>query len=134
MQLRKFKQLAVWALIGLLTSWMVSCSAGNVGTITKQTASGAATIEFWTMQLQPQFTDYFQSLITTFESQNSGIKINWVDIPWAAMENKILTAVSAKTPPDVVNLNPGFASQLAGLMLLTSIQVLLPNWLDEMPG
>ncbi|TAF07125.1 MAG: sugar ABC transporter substrate-binding protein, partial [Nostocales cyanobacterium] len=31
-----------------------------------------------------------------------------------AMENKILTAVSAKTPPDVVNLNPDFASQLAG--------------------
>ena len=30
------------------------------------------------------------------------------------MENKILTAVSAKSPPDVINLNPGFASQLAG--------------------
>jgi putative chitobiose transport system substrate-binding protein len=30
------------------------------------------------------------------------------------MENKVLTAVSAKTPPDVVNLNPDFASQLAG--------------------
>jgi putative chitobiose transport system substrate-binding protein len=30
------------------------------------------------------------------------------------MENKILTSVSANTPPDVVNLNPVFASQLAG--------------------
>jgi putative chitobiose transport system substrate-binding protein len=29
------------------------------------------------------------------------------------MQNKILTAVSAKTAPDVVNLNPSFASQLA---------------------
>ena len=114
MQLRKFKQLAAWALIGLLTSWMVSCSAANVGKNTQQPASAEATVEFCTMQLQPQFNDYFQSLIGNFETQNSGIKVNWVDIPWSAMENKILTAVSANTPPDVVNLNPVFASQLAG--------------------
>ncbi|WP_066424655.1 sugar ABC transporter substrate-binding protein [Anabaena sp. 4-3] len=113
-QLQKFKQLVAWMLLGLLTSWMVSCSTGNVTTKTQQTAAGTANIEFWTMQLQPQFTNYFQSLIATFETQNPGIKVNWVDVPWAAMENKILTAVSAKTPPDVVNLNPDFASQLAG--------------------
>jgi putative chitobiose transport system substrate-binding protein len=113
-RLQKFQQLAAWALIGILTSWIVSCSTGNIGTGTKQAATQVATIEFWTMQLQPQFTDYFKKLISNFESQNPGIKINWVDVPWAAMENKILTAVSAKTPPDVVNLNPDFASQLAG--------------------
>jgi putative chitobiose transport system substrate-binding protein len=113
-QLRKFKQLAIWALLGLFTSWVVSCSTGNVSTNTKQATSGVATVEFWTMQLQPQFTNYFQSLIANFESQNPGIKVNWVDVPWAAMENKILTAFSAKTLPDVANLNPGFASKLAG--------------------
>lgn len=114
MQLRKFKQLVVLIMLGLLTSWVVSCSSGKVNTNTQSAASGTTNIEFWTMQLQPQFTNYFQSLIANFESQNSGIKVNWVDVPWAAMENKILTAVSAKTPPDVVNLNPDFASQLAG--------------------
>lgn len=65
------------------------------------------------MQLQPQFTDYFKNLISTFEVDNPGIKVSWVDVPWSAMESKILTAVSAKTAPDVVNLNPDFASQLA---------------------
>ena len=65
------------------------------------------------MQLQPQFTDYFKNLIATFEAENPGVKVNWVDVPWSAMETKILTAVSAKTAPDVVNLNPDFASQLA---------------------
>ncbi|BAZ28583.1 family 1 extracellular solute-binding protein [Cylindrospermum sp. NIES-4074] len=114
MKVQKIKQFAVCVLLGLFTSWVVSCSTGNVGTDTKQATSRAATIEFWTMQLQPQFTNYFQNLIATFESQNPSIKVNWVDVPWAAMENKILTAVSAKTPPDVVNLNPDFASQLAG--------------------
>ncbi|QLE59171.1 sugar ABC transporter substrate-binding protein [Nostoc sp. TCL26-01] len=114
MRLQKFKQLIAWAMLGLITSWIVSCSPGKVATNNQPTASGTAKIEFWTMQLQPQFTNYFQSLIANFESQNPGIKVNWVDVPWSAMENKILTAVSAKTPPDVVNLNPDFASQLAG--------------------
>ncbi|MBX9254211.1 sugar ABC transporter substrate-binding protein [Desmonostoc muscorum CCALA 125] len=126
-QLRKFKQLTALVLLGLLTSWIVSCGTGNVGTNTKQTTSGVATVEFWTMQLQPQFTDYFKNLIANFETQNSGIKVNWVDVPWAAMENKILTAVSGKTPPDVVNLNPGFASQLAGRNAWLDLDTKVPN-------
>ncbi|HIK03362.1 MAG TPA: sugar ABC transporter substrate-binding protein [Trichormus sp. M33_DOE_039] len=113
-QLRKFQKLVAFIMLGLLTSWIVSCSSDKFDTNNQQAAPGTAKIEFWTMQLQPQFTNYFQSLITNFETQNPGIKVNWVDVPWAAMENKILTAVSAKTPPDVVNLNPDFASQLAG--------------------
>ncbi|MFM2061113.1 MAG: hypothetical protein RLZZ507_783 [Cyanobacteriota bacterium] len=124
---QKFKHLTVWALIGLLASWVVSCSTGNVSTTTKPGASEVATIEFWTMQLQPQFTNYFQSLITTFETQNPRIKVKWVDVPWSAMENKILTAVSAKTPPDVVNLNPDFASQLAGRNAWLDLDAKVPS-------
>ncbi len=124
--IHKFKRLAVWALLGLVTSWIVSCGTGNVNS-TEQASQGGGKIEFWTMQLKPQFTDYFQNLITTFESQNPGIKVNWVDIPWSEMENKILTAVSAKTPPDVVNLNPGFASQLAGRNAWLDLDAKVPN-------
>lgn len=100
-------------MLGLLLSWVVSCSTGNVGTGARQSTSSSPGIEFWTMQLQPQFTDYFKNLIATFEAENPGVNVSWVDIPWSAMESKILTAVSAKTAPDVVNLNPDFASQLA---------------------
>jgi len=39
-----------------------------------------------------------------FLKQKIRVKVNWVDVP-SAMETKILTAVSAKTAPDVVNLN-----------------------------
>ena len=66
------------------------------------------------MQLQPQFTEYFNKTIAGFEAENPGVKVRWVDVPWSAMESKILGAVSAKTAPDVVNLNPDFASLLAG--------------------
>jgi putative chitobiose transport system substrate-binding protein len=126
-RIQNFKRFIVWALLGVLTSWIVSCGTGNVSNTTKQASSGGANVEFWTMQLQPQFTNYFKSLIASFESQNPGIKVSWVDVPWTAMENKILTAVSAKTPPDVVNLNPDFASQLAGRNAWLDLDTKLPN-------
>ncbi|MEM9808799.1 MAG: sugar ABC transporter substrate-binding protein [Cyanobacteria bacterium P01_D01_bin.56] len=76
--------------------------------------SGKQEVEFWTMQLQPKFTDYFNQLIADFEAANPDVDVVWVDVPWSDMQSKILTAVSAGTAPDVVNLNPDFASQLAG--------------------
>lgn len=105
-RIKTWKRIGIFALLGLLLSWIVSCrpSPGP---------SQSPEIEFWTMQLQPKFTDYFNKLIAQFEAENKGVKVRWVDVPWASMENKILTAVSAKTAPDVVNLNPGFATQLA---------------------
>ena len=103
---RTWRRLGIFALLGLLLSLLLSCRP-------TPSPSKSPEIEFWTMQLQPKFTDYFNKLIATFEAENQGVKVRWVDIPWAAMEDKILTAVSAKTAPDVVNLNPGFATQLA---------------------
>ena len=98
-------KLCVWGLLGLILSWLISCNPAP-------TPQAANEVEFWTMQLQPEFTQYFNNLISSFESEQD-TKVRWVDVPWSAMESKILTAVSAKTAPDVVNLNPNFASQLA---------------------
>lgn len=71
-------------------------------------------LKFWTMQLQPEFTPYFTRLISDFEKHHPNVRISWVDIPWDAMESKILSSVASNTAPDVVNLNPNFASLLAG--------------------
>jgi len=93
------------------------------------------TVEFWTMQLQPQYTDYFTGVISQFEAENPTLKINWVDVPWSGMESKILTAVAAKTAPDVVNLNPNFASQLAskGAWLDLSDRIPKPVQMQYLP-
>jgi len=107
--MRRWKSLSIFALLGLVLSWAVSCSPSTPSASTR-----TPEVEFWTMQLQPQFTDYFNQLIASFEQENPGVKVKWVDVPWADMQSKILTAVSANTAPDVVNLNPDFAAQLAG--------------------
>lgn len=72
------------------------------------------TVEFWTMQLQPTFNPYFNDLIAEFEEEYPQQQVRWIDIPWAAMEARIVTSVSAQTAPDLVNLNPRFAALLAG--------------------
>ena len=111
MMLKKWwRRFGLFAAIGLILAGLMSCGSpsGN------QTDSGKPEVEFWTMQLQPKFTDYFNTLIEEFESENPEVSIKWVDVPWEAMQKKILTAVQSKTAPDVVNLNPDFASQLAG--------------------
>lgn len=92
-----------YGLIGLCLTWLTSCGAPSTGN----------SLEFWTMQLKPEFTEYFTELIANFEAENPEITVRWEDVPWNAMEAKILTSVSAQTAPDVVNLNPKFASQLA---------------------
>ncbi|WP_370584668.1 sugar ABC transporter substrate-binding protein [Oculatella sp. LEGE 06141] len=110
--MRFWKKWGIFALLGLLLSWAVSCSPSPNNSNAGQ--SGTQEVEFWTMQLQPEFTDYFNQLIATFEAENPGVTVRWVDVPWADMQSKILTATSAGTAPDVVNLNPDFAMQLAG--------------------
>ena len=112
-QRKAWKRFGMFALLGVLLSWVVSCGGGSAPSGTGQSTTGKPELEFWTMQLAPQFNDYFKDLTARFEQENPGIKVRWVDVPWTAMESKILTAVSAKTAPDVVNLNPNFASQLA---------------------
>lgn len=111
-QMRSWQRLGLFACLGLVISWLIGCGAPTQTSSTQQ-AGGKQEIEFWTMQLSPQFDAYFNQLISQFEQENPTFKVRWVDVPWADMERKILTAVSANTAPDVVNLNPNFASQLA---------------------
>jgi putative chitobiose transport system substrate-binding protein len=90
-------------------------------------STGGQKIVFWTMQLKPTFDDYMAGLIKDFSKQNPQIAVEWVDVPWADMENKILTSVSAGTAPDVVNLNPQFATKLAEKNALVDMGKTLPK-------
>ncbi len=104
-KITNFRRFLLCGLLGLVLTGVVSCLKSPTAT--------APQLEFWTMQLQPKFNDYFKDAIGKFEAANPGIKVNWVDVPWSAMQGKIQAAMGAKTAPDVVNLNPDFASQLA---------------------
>lgn len=79
------------------------------------------TVEFWTMQLEPTFTDYLEDLIDRYEEENPNVTIDWLDVPADDLEQKVLSDVSAGNAPDVVNLNPSFGVSLAELDATTNI-------------
>ncbi len=73
----------------------------------------ARQLEVWTLQLSPKFDPYLNGLVEEWEARNPEVDVRWTDIPWGAVEQKLLAAVFARTAPDVVNLNPKFAAKLA---------------------
>lgn len=75
---------------------------------------GAAdkTLEFWTLSLSPFFDEQMKQLAADFERANPGVHVKWVDVPYAAAQQKFLSAVAAGNPPDVMNLSSDMTIQL----------------------
>ena len=83
-------------------------------------------ISLWTLDLAPRFNPYMQRLIADWERRHPGVSVRWTDVPWSSVERKLLAAVFARTAPDLVNLNPPFAANLASKGGLKDLEPLLP--------
>ena len=84
-------------------------------------------LELWTLQLAPKFNDYFADVLGVWRQRHPAAAVRWTDLPWGSVERKLLAAVYARTAPDVVNLNPPFAANLASKGGLTDLTPLLPS-------
>lgn len=78
-------------------------------------------LEFWTLQLN-DFSPYVTQKIAIYEKSHPNIKIKWIDIPFSEGEKRTLSAVMSDNVPDVVNLNPSFASTLQSKRVLTPLK------------
>ncbi|MFA6988946.1 MAG: sugar ABC transporter substrate-binding protein [Candidatus Gastranaerophilaceae bacterium] len=74
--------------------------------------SNVKEIEFWTLQLK-SFAPYIQNIISKYEKQHPDVKIKWIDVPFTEGEKRALASIMSKKVPDLINLNPDFASTLA---------------------
>ena len=70
-------------------------------------------LQLWTLQLSPKFDPLIKAMLLDWETKHPGVKVRWTDLPFGSVERKVLAAVFARTAPDVVNLNPLFAANLA---------------------
>lgn len=86
----------------------------------------SVTVEFWTLSLST-FSDYINSVIDTFEAANPDIKINWVDVPYDAFQQKIIAAIASGNPPDLVNMNTPWAIDFAAQDALSPIDEFVPE-------
>ncbi|MCP9792897.1 extracellular solute-binding protein [Vulcanococcus limneticus Candia 3F8] len=83
-------------------------------------------LQVWTLDLAPKFNDTINGAIAAWERQHPEVDVVWTDVPWGSVERKLLAAVFARTAPDVVNLNPLFAANLASKGGLLPLDPLLP--------
>lgn len=104
-------------LLTLIMAFTIGCRAS---------AAPQATLEFWTISLQPFFTDYIKSMIAAYERANPEVKINWVDVQLQAIEQKLLAAIAGGVPPDVVNLNVEFTVRIAEKNALLDLDAAVP--------
>ena len=102
--------------------------AASLGSCARPGPGGAEgrVLNFWTLDLAPKFNAYVLGLIAAWEGQNPGIRVRWTDVPWSSVERKLLAAVFARTAPDLVNLNPPFAANLASKGGLRDLTEVLP--------
>lgn len=84
-------------------------------------------IEFWTLQLSPTFDNYFHKVIEEYEKEHPKIKIKWVDVPYDAAIQKLLSSIIAGNPPDAINLSSDFLSKFAELNALVDLRTLYPS-------
>ena len=78
-------------------------------------------LQFWTISLQPKFTDFFNGLIKDYEGTHKNIKITWTDLPIATIQQKLITSSAGGTSPDVVNLNTPMALAMGGKKALVDL-------------
>jgi putative chitobiose transport system substrate-binding protein len=83
-------------------------------------------LSIWTLDLAPRFNPFMQAVIRDWEKRHPGVRVRWTDVPWNSVERKLLAAVYARTAPDVVNLNPPFAANLASKGGLLDLRSQLP--------
>jgi putative chitobiose transport system substrate-binding protein len=89
-------------------------------------AAPAVTLEFWTIALQPFFNDYINGLIGAYERAHPDTKVRWIDVQFAAIEQKMLAALAGGVPPDVVNLNTEMTVRLAERNALVDMDGAVP--------
>jgi len=90
-----------------------------------RSASGRV-LNVWTLDLAPRFNPFMGRVIAAWEQRNPGVTVRWTDVPWGSVERKLLASVFARTAPDLVNLNPNFAANLASKGGLRDLIPLLP--------
>ncbi len=116
------------ALPGLAMALLVLAGLGGCRSRETVPPAGRAAreISVWTLDLAPRFNPYMQAVIRRWQARNPGVTVRWTDVPWSSVERKLLAAVFARTAPDLVNLNPPFAANLASKGGLRDLTPLLP--------
>ncbi len=84
-------------------------------------------LELWTLALRPTFTEYVEGVIASFEQDRPGVEVVWVDVPFSALNRKLVAAAAAGRAPDVVNFSDMQFARFASLGAMADLRGRLPG-------
>ncbi|MBC6458218.1 ABC transporter substrate-binding protein [Actinomadura sp. HBU206391] len=77
-------------------------------------SDGTITISFWDTNASPTSTPIWQHTIQEFQRQNPKIKVKYVGIPIAQVQQKYDTAIASNAVPDVGGMSTSYLANVAG--------------------
>lgn len=89
--------------------------------------SGEIRLELWTLALRPFFDDYVQERLAAFEAAHTGVRVAWTDVPFDALDRKLIAAASAGRAPDLVNFSDKNYARFVALGAAEPLDGLLPG-------
>lgn len=115
-----------WSWFRLLVCLVVSlvgvCALGACQPQSKQ----GVELEFWSIALKPTFVPYMEGIFKQFERTHPGVKVRWLDLPYASIMPKLMASIAGGVAPDLVNLNTATALRLARRGALTELNARVP--------
>lgn len=94
-------------------------------------AAAAKEIEFWTINLSPQYDDYFLNKIEEFENKNPDLEIKWEDVNFSTINQQLSHRLAAGDIPEVVNLSPQLMASLLEEDLIFPISTLNKDYSQD---
>ncbi|WP_329573907.1 extracellular solute-binding protein [Streptomyces sp. NBC_01361] len=102
--------IAATALVASLALAATACGGSDSGS---DKASGPVTITWWDTSNATNEAPTYKALVKEFEKANSGIKVNYVNVPFDQAQNKFDTAAGSKGAPDVLRAEVGWTPAFA---------------------
>ncbi|MFE6996843.1 ABC transporter substrate-binding protein [Microbacterium sp. NPDC057659] len=112
MKIRSILAAGVAASVAVVLAGCTGGGAPQSGGSSDGEITGNITFQTWSLK-NDKFTPYFNDVIAAFEKEHKGVKVNWIDQPADGYEDKILQQAESGELPDVVNLPPEYAAELA---------------------
>jgi len=113
-----------YALPAVLALTLSACGIGGGGGDTSTSAvSGTVTgeITFQTWNLKGNYADYFNGLVSAFQTAHPGTTVKWIDQPPEGYQDKLSADAAAGSLPDVVDIGPEAAFTLANAGMLLDL-------------
>jgi multiple sugar transport system substrate-binding protein len=111
----------------IATAFSVTCGGGE-----SERPDDARVIRFWQFWSSPEAVTAWDSIIPLFEREHPGFQVELTDLTWAEGHDKIAMALSAGSPPDLVELGSdwvaGFAVSGSLTDLTDSALALVPDF------